>query len=322
MTHSDHMKLKVSIVIPTYNGGSLFQECLEAVYSQRVDFPFEVVVIDSGSTDETVSIAQSVPARLYHVDHREFDHGLTRNQGIALSTGDFVVLLTQDATPANTGWLRALIDPFLDDDLVAGVYARQIPRQDADVLTKRHLNRWLTGRTERDVKHISNWAEYENLTPMQKYLFCNFDDVCSCIRKSVWEKIPYERAVFAEDLEWSKKVLEAGYKIVYEPEAAVIHSHNRSITHEYKRTYVCHRRLNELFELRAVPTLMHVAYSALATTMSSVLYVWMHETNLRKKIPLTLKTPLLCFLSAYAQYKGARDQIKMGELKAIKGISY
>jgi rhamnosyltransferase len=312
--------IKVSIVIPTYNGGLLFQECLEAIYSQCVDFLFEVVVIDSGSTDGTVSIAKSFPVRLHEIDQKEFNHGLTRNKGIALSTGDFVVLLCQDAIPTNADWLKALVAPFLDDVLVAGVYTRQIPREDANVLTKRHLNRWLTGRTERDVKHITNWAEYENLPPLQKYMFCNFDDVCSCIRRTVWEKIPYEWAVFAEDLEWSKKVLEAGYKIVYEPRAAVIHSHNRSVMYEYGRTYVCHRRLNELFGLRAVPTLMHVIYSALATTVSNILYVWMHETNLRKRFSLMLKTPFLSFSSAYAQYRGARDQMKTKEMKALKGL--
>ncbi len=312
--------VKVSIVIPTYNGGEDFKRCLEAVHSQEIDFPFEVIAIDSGSTDDTVQVAKDFSVKVLEINKRDFDHGLTRNMGIETSKGGFIVLLTQDAVPADRNWLKALIKPFYEDELVAGVYARQIPREDADVLTKRHLNNWLTARKERDVKHITDRAAYEALPPMKKYMFCNFDDVCSCIRRSVWEKIPYERAVFAEDLDWSKKVLEAGYKIVYEPGAAVVHSHDRSVFYEYKRTYICHRRLNELFGLRTVPTLRHVMRFGINNILSDIPYVWKNEPDLMRRFSLMLRVPLLSFLSVYAQYKGAGDQIAAKKVKKMRGV--
>jgi len=69
-------KMKVSIVIPTLNGGEDFKRCLAAIFSQNVTFPFEVLVIDSGSTDQTVSIAREFPVRLYQIDKKEFNHGI------------------------------------------------------------------------------------------------------------------------------------------------------------------------------------------------------------------------------------------------------
>ena len=313
-------KKRVSIVIPTYNGGEDFKRCLRAIHAQEVDFSYEVIAIDSGSTDRTVQVAKEFSVRVHEIDKKDFDHGLTRNRGIELSEGEFIVLLTQDAVPADSRWLGALIKPFYEDQLIAGVYARQIPKDDADVLTKRHLNNWLTARTERDVKHITDRAAYEALPPMKKYMFCNFDDVCSCIRRSVWEKIPYERAVFAEDLDWSKKVLEAGYKIVYEPGAAVIHSHDRSVFYEYKRTYICHRRLNELFGLRTVPTLGHVVRFGFKNIANDIPYVWKNEPDIINRLSLMLRVPLLSFLSVYAQYRGAKDQMEAKEIKRMKGV--
>ncbi len=312
--------MKASIVIPTLNGGEDFRKCLAAIYSQKADFPFEVLVIDSGSTDETVSIARTFPVRFYQIDKKEFNHGLTRNKGIELSKGEFVVLMTQDAIPANENWLSALVSPFFEDDRVAGTYARQIPRDDADVLTQRHLNQWLTGRLMRDIKYITDRRDYEKQPPMQKYMFCNFDDVCSCIRKGVWEKIPFEYAVFAEDLDWSKKVIESGFKIVYEPRAAVIHSHERSVLYEYKRTYICHRRLNELFDVRTVPSLRHVFLFTFKNIVADISYTLKYEARARNSLSQILRIPLLSFLSVYAQYKGARDQINGRGLNAPKGV--
>ena len=313
-------KMKVSIVIPTLNGGEDFKRCLAAIFSQNVIFPFEVLVIDSGSTDETVSIAREFPVRLYQIAKKEFNHGLTRNMGIELSKGEFVVLMTQDAIPANKNWLSSLVSPFFKDERVAGVYARQIPREDANVLTKRRHSRWLTSRMERDVKFITDRASYEKLLPMQRYMFCNFDDVCSCIRKSVWEKIPLEKTIFADDLEWSKKVFESGFKIVYEPSASVIHSHNRSVLYEYKRVYINYRRLNEIFGVQTAPTLGHVVLFTFRDTVMDILYVLGKEHNIPKMISLLTKVPLLSFVRAYARYKGAKDQIERQELKQLSGI--
>ena len=273
---------EASIVIPSYNGGEDFKECLRMVFGQQVKFPFEVIVIDSGSTDGTLDFLKGYHIRLKQISPKEFNHGLTRNMGIELAEGKYVVLIGQDAIPADGYWLENILENF-QDELAAGVYCRQIPREDSDVLTKRHLNSWLTGRKSRFINFIENWEAYTGLEPIKKLMLCTFDDVCSCVRKSVLEKIRYTETYFAEDLEWGKKAIEAGYKIAYEPRAAVIHSHNRSFLYEYKRTYLCHRRLFELFRLQTVPTFIHALLFFFYNILKDSLYVIRKEKNWKRK---------------------------------------
>ena len=143
---------------------------------------------------------------------------------------------------------------------------------------------------------------------MEKYMFCNFDDVCSCIRKKIWEKIPFEETYFAEDIGWSKKVLEAGYSIVYEPEAAVYHSHNRSAWHEYLRTYVCHRRLYALFGLQTVPSFRDACRATLRNITLEGSFTWKTEGDSFRKLRLLLTLPFLSLCSVFGQYLGARHE--------------
>jgi len=127
-----------------------------------------------------------------------------------LANGEFVVFCSQDAVPADEHWLACLLENF-DDESVAGVYCRQIPRDDADVLTKRHLNAWLTGRGERSVNFIETREAYGALGPWDQYRLCNFDNVCACVRRSVCHEIPCPESYIAEDLEWGKRIIEGGF---------------------------------------------------------------------------------------------------------------
>ncbi|HSE83899.1 MAG TPA: glycosyltransferase [Thermodesulfobacteriota bacterium] len=311
--------MEASIVIPSYNGGEDFKESLRMVFEQKVGLPFEVIVIDSGSRDHTLDFLKGYPIRLKQITTREFNHGLTRNMGIELAQGRYVVLMGQDAIPADSYWLQNILENF-SDELVAGVYCRQVPKKDADVLTKRHLNNWLTGRQDQAVNFIENREAYNALEPMKKLMLCTFDDVCSCVRKSVWEKIPYTETYFAEDLEWGKKAIEAGYKIVYEPRAAVIHSHSRSVLYEYKRTYLCHRRLFKIFGLETVPTLKHALKFSILNILKDTPYVMKEEKDWKRRFSLILKIPFLSFSSVFGQYMGARDERLGHPLKNFRGV--
>jgi hypothetical protein len=94
---------------------------------------------------------------------------------------------------------------------------------------------------------------------------CAFDNVCSAIRRSVWESIPFAPTPIAEDLEWGRSVLLAGHRIAFAPLARVEHSHERSAWYEFKRTWVLHQQLHRLFGLRAIPSLGALGRSLAAT---------------------------------------------------------
>jgi len=293
-----------SVVIPTKNGEQTIGAVLDAIFRQGKP---EVIIIDSGSRDQTITIARNFPVRIIEIAPWEFNHGKTRNNGVKEAEGEYVVLITQDAEPANDRWLKSMLRNF-SDSAVAGVYCRQIPRDDADPITKRRLNEWVTGRKERSENRIEDWSRYKGLPPMEKYLFCNFDNVCSCIRKEVWEKIPFEETYFAEDIGWSKRVLEAGYTIVYEPDAAVYHSHNRSAWHEYQRTYVCHRRLYELFGLQTVPSFRDACGATFKNITMEGKYICRAESNFYRRTRLLPQLPFLSLCAVFGQYLGAREE--------------
>lgn len=254
MSKTSPREVLVSVVIPTYNGGKDFRRCLEGIFSQRVDFPFEVVCIDSGSRDGTLEVARAFPVRVLQIPSSEFNHGLTRNLGIRESRGKYAVLLTQDAVPYDEHWLAPLVENFEADSRVAGVYSQQIPRPDCNPFIKARLKKWAAGRQERVVQEIGDPERFESLPPLEKLKIIAFDNVSSSLRREVWETIPFDKRNFGEDVFWGYKVIRSGHRIVYEPRSKVVHSHNNSIWYEFKRVYLDHQNLNHLIGLCTVPT--------------------------------------------------------------------
>lgn len=296
-----------SVIIPTKNGGPLFKRAIEGLTKQTAWPQTELIVIDSGSTDGTIEIAKAAGAKVVEIPAGEFNHGATRDLGISIASCEILVLTVQDAVSDRPDLLEALVQLFRDP-AVAGVYARQKPHSNADILTKRNLNNWLTGRMEREVRKMESLEWYESLLPMEKYLFCNFDNVCSAIRKSVWEEQKFGVISFGEDIDWAERVLKMGYKIIYEPAAVVIHSHDRPLSYEYKRTYVCHRKLYRQFNLRLVQSVKGIFCSWLYSTMQDAIYVGTQKIPLRDKIRLLVRLPFLNLFSAIAQYHAVRDE--------------
>lgn len=249
----------VSIVVPTLNGADTIHDLLVGIHSQRTSFEFEVVAVDSGSTDATVGFLQERGgARVLHVAPGSFNHGATRNLAIEAARGEIVALIVQDAFPASADWLERLVQPLRADLGLAGTYARQLPRPGASALTRHYLGQWLAARPEPRIASLAGEEELAALAPIERYRRCVFDNVSSAIRRSVWERHPFPVTPIAEDVEWARTVLLAGHRLAYVPEAAVVHSHERSARYELWRTYLVHQRLRALFGLRLVPTPVHL----------------------------------------------------------------
>ena len=168
-----------------------------------------------------------------------------------------MVLLVQDAIPGSDRWLQNLVRPLVEDAGVAGSYARQTPRPEASALTRHYLSGWVATKPEPRLAALAGKEELDSLPPMDRVLRCAFDNVCSCIRREVWEAHPFPQSDIAEDIAWAREVLLAGYRLAYVPDAFVIHSHDRSARYELWRTYLVHRKLRTLFGLRTVPTPFH-----------------------------------------------------------------
>lgn len=216
-----------SIIIPAKNESQHLGSCLEKVLGQDYGAPFEVIVIDSGSTDDTVDIVKGFDVRLHQIRPEEFGHGRTRNLGASLAEGQYLVFLAAHAIPVHSGWLGHLIAELEPDD-VAGAYGRQVAWQSANPMEQFFLD-YLYGEQSR-VQTMTNG-------PLDMYTTL-FSNVNCAIKRSIWESYPFsETIVMSEDQVWSRQVLEAGYKIVYSSEAAVYHSHNYSLSSAFRRFF-------------------------------------------------------------------------------------
>ncbi|MCK6446900.1 MAG: glycosyltransferase [Planctomycetes bacterium] len=221
----------ISIHLPTLNGEAFLERVLAALAAQRCDVPWDLFVVDSGSTDRTLAILEDfrarfpVPFSIERIHALEFDHGDTRNRLASRSQGELLVFLTQDAIPSSPDWLARLARNF-EDPRVAAAYCRNVPRPDAERLT-RILSAADPGyASERREVRLPPAEEYARLDPHAKRLLYNFNDVASALRRSVWELCPFARTEFGEDLLLARALLEAGHTLVYDAEATVEHSHD------------------------------------------------------------------------------------------------
>lgn len=300
--------MKVSVVIPTLNAGPSFRDLLEKVRFQEGGFEVEVVVVDSGSTDGTVELARSYGARVHRIPKSEFDHGATRNLGVSLSTGELVVLAVQDAVPLDGRWLAAMVEDLERDDLVAGVYGRQVPHPHAGAMTRVLVGNLASASLERREQFIDDPESYRRLPPIKRRRLAAFDNVSSCLRRSVWEEIPFERTNFGEDMRWAKRVLEAGYKTIYEPRSAVFHSHERGALYDLKRYYVDQRLLLDLFGLARAPSLVRLLMTIPGASMHLYRLLRRDAELAKKGAPLLVLLALKHAIPAQlGSYLGARS---------------
>jgi rhamnosyltransferase len=186
--------------------------------------PLEVIAVDSGSRDRTLAILLRHHVRILQIPPEEFGHGKTRNLLAAQARGEFLVFLTQDATPTNDQWLQNLLAPLRADPLVAGVYSRQLPRATCHPMEWRRIveEEW-HGRLEPRIHSaVDNPEDYTQ----NSWLYRFFANTSSALRRAVWEQLPFPDIPFAEDQAWADQVMKAGYKTAYAADSVVYHSHS------------------------------------------------------------------------------------------------
>jgi rhamnosyltransferase len=215
--------VNISIVLRTKNEGKLLRKTLDLIGEQDYLPPPELIIIDSGSTDDTLAIASRQDGlRVLKLPANEFTYGRALNTGIRASGGEVIVALSAHAFPCGKHWLERLVSHF-DDPKVAGVYGRQLPHEDAWPSVKRDYLEFY-GQQLRIQSDADNPNDYR------------FSNSASAIRRSLWERHPFDEGLpYCEDREWARSMLMRGYKILYEPSAAVYHSHNESPLVVYRR---------------------------------------------------------------------------------------
>jgi glycosyltransferase involved in cell wall biosynthesis len=221
----------VSVLMPVRNGERFLGRVLTALSAQRTTFPWEFIAVDSGSTDRTLALFAEfgerfpVPLRVHGIHSSEFNHGDTRNLLAALSTGEVLVFITDDAIPAGDHWLESIVANFRIPDVMVS-FARNLVREDADPLTRALAATDPAYSDKRREKRVAGYDDLMNLAPSGQRDICYFSNTAAAVRRKAWLLHPFPHCEFGEDLLLGRAVIESGGAIVFDADSPVWHSHD------------------------------------------------------------------------------------------------
>jgi len=221
--------VKIILCIPVLNAEARLPALLAAIKTQTVQ-PDEFWVINSTSTDKSVEILRDARVNVHIIPRSEFNHGGTRHLFLSLTQGDIYIYLTDDAIPASPQTFESILSVFKRDSLTGLAYGRQLPYPNATPFSA-HARLFNYPETSFS-KTLSDSKKLGIKTP-----FCS--DSFSAYRREVLEGVGGfpNHVIMAEDVYTAAKILQKGWKVSYVAEAAVYHSHNYSVSQEFKRYF-------------------------------------------------------------------------------------
>lgn len=211
-----------SVIIRALNEAKWLGKALEACRQQTLpeDVALELVLVDSGSTDETVSIAKRYGCRILHISKADFTFGRSLNVGCDGATGDILVFISAHCIPSDTDWLARLIAP-LRDGSCAYVYGGQ------------HGLDGVTRFSEEQV--FAHYFPAES-DLRQAGFFCN--NANAAVTRQAWAPIRFDEEVTGlEDMVLAKAIAASGGQIGYVAEASVTHIHEESYRQVRRRYF-------------------------------------------------------------------------------------
>jgi len=224
---SDIHSPRCSVVIRCRNEEQHIGRLLSGILQQSVQ-SVEIIVVDSGSTDATLSIAARYPVKILHIRPEEFSFGRSLNTGCQAARGEFIAIASAHVYPTYKDWLERLLAPF-SDPKVALVYGKQ-----------------RGGGTTKYSEHqvFARWYPSQS-SLSQNHPFCN--NANAAVRRALWERLPYDETLTGlEDIDYARRIMESGYKIAYAAEAEIVHVHSETynqIYNRYRREAIAMKRI-------------------------------------------------------------------------------
>ena len=222
------MTMSVAIIIRAFNEEAHIGRLLTGIRKQT-EFPDEVILVDSGSTDSTVAIAEAFGATVVSIGRDEFSFGRALNRGIEVASSDLVVMASAHVYPIYDDWLERLLAPFEESAEVGLSFGRQVTPPGSHFSERRLLERWFPAESRIDREHP----------------FCN--NANAAIRRELWLDRPYdEQLTGLEDLAWAKGLLDEGGALAYVADAPIVHVHEESFTqivNRYRREALAHKAI-------------------------------------------------------------------------------
>lgn len=227
---------KVSVVIPTFNAGAEFVWMLRKLRTQKAIREIEIVVVDSGSSDRTVATARQAGAKVVEILPSEFTHSYSRNLGADHATGDFLLIMVQDAYPIGDLWMYGMLRFLLDHadmGLVAASCA-EYSRADSDMMYDSMIN---THYRFLGCLEVDRIGEHKGDDHMALRSQGQLSDVSCLISRECFQQFRY-RGDYAEDLDLGIRLIQSGRRVAMLASIKVIHSHNRPAFYYLKRSFV------------------------------------------------------------------------------------
>lgn len=210
------MTPRATIVIRCYNEEDNIGQLLHGILQQTVR-DVEIIIVDSGSTDATLSIASRFPAKIVTIKPEDFSFGRSLNTGCRAANSEFIIIASAHVYPVYKNWVECLLAPFADPK-VALVYGKQRGNKNSQFSEHQVFAKWFPDKSN----------------PNQDHPFCN--NANASIRREIWEQLPYnEDLTGLEDIDWAERAITLGLKIVYDVNAEVVHVHNESPLQTYNR---------------------------------------------------------------------------------------
>ena len=207
---------ETSLVIRTLNEAKHLESLLKGIYDQNY-LDWEIILVDSGSTDGTLDIAKRYGASIYHIPQEEFTFGRSLNLGCEKAQGRYLMFASGHVRPVNNSWLRNIIKPF-EESSVAMVYGRQRGADDSRISELRDMGSYFG-----QASHILLEEPRGN-------------NGNAAIRRDLWLNQPFDESLPGlEDIDWARKIQRMGYRVYYVADAAVYHVHEETLKQVYRR---------------------------------------------------------------------------------------
>jgi glycosyltransferase involved in cell wall biosynthesis len=272
-----------SIIIRSFNEEKHIGRLLQGISMQTIAQQIEIILVDSGSTDATVAIAEKMGVKIITIHPEDFSFGFALNKGCETAAGEFLLFASAHVYPLYTDWVERMLKPFKDSS-VALVYGRQVGNQQTKYSENQLFKKWFPA-----VSHYN-----------QSIPFCN--NANAVIRKILWLKQPYdEQLTGLEDLDWGTKIKDKGFKIAYEAFAPIVHVHEETpsrIKNRYRREAIALKKIypDEHFTLGSFIRL------SVANIWSDGVHA-LHQKQFLKQIGSIVMFRTLQFWGTYLGYK-------------------
>lgn len=280
----------ISIVIRAFNEERHLGELLQSIRMQRMDLEVEVVLVDSGSTDRTLAIAQAAGCRVVHIEKSQFSFGRSLNLGCEAARGEHLVFVSGHCIPVDVHWLRQLVAP-LRDGLVQYAYGRQVAGSTTKFSEGQHFRRYFP----------------EHSAIPQEGFFCN--NANAALLRTSWRQVPFDEELTGlEDMAMAKAIVERGGAVGYVAEAPVYHLHDeswRTIRNRFER---------EAIALQGIMPQVHVTFGDFARYVTSAVLLDFGAALQEGRL-LAEAGPILAFrtMQFWGSYRGNNEHRRLSQ---------